>query len=544
MLRTVALSLVVALGACTTTSTTTTLAPSPGTTAPSTTTTEPELCPDVFCLVYTVSEGWFWSDGVAVTVDDFVHTLELLTGPDGLDSGNPGYDLITDHEVIGERTLLVSMSEVFAPWRTLFEVVYPAHAETDPILPGPTSGPFLLGSWVDDGDLILARNPRYTGPGSPGDLQELRFVVADGVREVVSGLLSGDYQVINPAPQDWMLEDLEASSDVVHDLTPGAYWEHITFNHDDGLLTQSFVREAIAAALDREGILDATVRKLDPGAGALGNTMWMIGSMNHQDNFDHRHDPDRAVSILTDNGCERGGDGVFVCAGSRVSFVWATTVGDSFRSEQLTRAAEMLATAGIEVSVWTLAPSVLFSTPIFFGNASVWQMMSFAWKAGADPFLAETLYTCAGDGPHGMGLLNAARYCSEEVEDLVLSARGILDPAERARVLNQADRMFLDDVAMIPLYQRPSLLAWADELVGPEANPWWGDLWNVGAWTGMSEVAVAIERMPASLTAMLADDTTQMIVRVLYLGAFRVTPEMEYVPVLVDSVEVIVRSTR
>lgn len=139
-------------------------------------------------------------------------------------------------------------------------------------------------------------------------------------------------------------------------------------------------------------------------------------------------------------------------------------------------------------------------------------MMSFAWKAGADPFLAESLYTCTGEGPHGMGLLNAARYCNPEVEDLVRSAVSILDPVERALVLNRADRIFLDDVAMIPLYQRPYLLA--------------------------------IDSMPGSLGAPVADDTSLAIMRALYLGAFMVTPDMEYVPVLVKDVETIVRGAR
>lgn len=369
MQRPVGLLLAIALAACTTTTSDTTPPTAPATTGRSTTTTTaPERCPDVFCLVYTVAPGSSWSDGTTVTSKDFIHTLELLTDTDGPESGNPGYELVTGFEAIDDDTFMVVMSEVFAPWRTLFEMVFPAHAPYDPVLPGPTSGPFSIAARPDETTLHLQRNSHYSGPDGSGTVQDLRFVVAEGVREAVSGLIRGDYHVINPAPQDWMVGDLASAGGVTHTITPGAYWEHITFHHDDPMLSRSFVREAIVAALDREGILDVTARTIDPDATALGNTMWMSGSGNYQDNFHPPHDVVRARSILEDNGCEEGGDGVFVCDGARLSFVWATTTGDALRTSQLNRASAALADAGIEVSIWTLAPSVVFSTPIFFGT--------------------------------------------------------------------------------------------------------------------------------------------------------------------------------
>jgi len=534
------LALVACTSAVTDTSTTTTSVETGPTTPPETTTTVPDPCPDVFCVVYTIRPDAVWSDGRPVTAEDFAFTLALFLDPQGPDPGNPGYTLVTGSEVIDDETFLIAMSVEFAAWRTLFENVYPAHAEYDPVMPGPTSGPFTLASWEEA--ITLERNVHYTAPDGGGDVESVRFEVADGVRAMVTGLSSGRFDVINPTPLDWVVEDVEGISGIQHSLIPGAYWEQISFNHSDPLLSLPWMREAIATALDRESVLNATVRALDPATTSLGNTVWMHGSSHYLDHFHVQHDPTGAVEILTGNGCVRGSDGIFVCDGIRASFIWATTVGDPDRSTQIDRGIEMLRGAGIEALPWRLSPSNLFSTPILYGDYRVWQMMSFAWKASADPFLGDSMYRCSGDGPHGMGLLNVARYCNDEVDQLIAVTSQIMDPLERADVYNQADQIYLEDVAVIPLYQRPSLLAWSSLLQGPLQNPWSTDTWNIGSWSGQSVVVFALAGEPASLTAPLpTDDAAALIMKALYLGAFSVTPDDEFVPALVSGAEVLVR---
>lgn len=533
--------LVAVVSACTsgtipTSSTTTAVVPST-----TTSTTLPDPCSDVFCVVYTIRPEAIWSDGRSVVADDFAFTLSLFLDPTGPNPGNPGYQLVTDFEVIDDATFLVALSEEFAAWRTLFDTVYPAHVEYDSVHPGPTSGPFQLVSWGED-EVVLSRSPVYVGPGDSGDIEEIRFVVSPGIRDMVVGFGTSVYDVIHPPPQDWILDEISGMSGVSYVTQPGPFWEQITFNHDDPLLAEPWIREAIVAALDREAILDDTVRTINPLAEPLGSTVWMEGSVHHRNLFDPAYDPERAVELLSDNGCSREASGPFVCNGRRVSFVWATTTGDPFRAAQLDRAVTSLSAVGIEVIPWRLAPSELFSTPILFGDHRVWQMLSFSWKASADPFLGDSMYQCTGDGPHGMGLLNVGRYCDAEVDRLIDATSRIMDPTERADIYNQADRLFLADHAMVPLYQRPSLLAWSSSLEGPAPNPWDTDLWNVGSWFGSTTVVVAIGEQPMSLSAPIpTDDGAALVMSALYRGAFMVTPDMQYLPSLVSGAEVLLR---
>ncbi|MCI0426176.1 MAG: hypothetical protein L0Z47_10100, partial [Actinobacteria bacterium] len=131
--------------------------------------------------------------------------------------------------------------------------------------------------------------------------------------------------------------------------------------------------------------------------------------------------------------------------------------------------------------------------------------------------------------------------CDEDVERLILATRTETDPQTRADLYNEADRLYLEDIAVIPLYQKPMLLAWVSDLTGPALNPGGTDLWNVGSWTGKSTVIVALEDEPESLAPLLAvDDASALVRSVLYQGAFMVTPTLEYVPALVETAEVMV----
>jgi len=115
------------------------------------------------------------------------------------------------------------------------------------------------------------------------------------------------------------------------------------------------------------------------------------------------------------------------------------------------------------------------------------------------------------------------------------------DPAERAETYNRAGRRYLEDRAVIPLYQKPRLMAWTSELQGPEPNyTLSSDLWNVASWTGKESIVVALTSEPADMNPVSeADDSANVILGALMYGAFGMSPSHEYVPALVESVDVI-----
>lgn len=537
--------------------TSTTIA-TPATTTSTTTavpTTAPETCPTVFCVVYHIRTDARWSDGVPVTANDFLFTHEMLTDPVRAPRTDGGYGLISTALAPDAKTAVFGFDEVYAPWRTLFPVVLPAHVldgvslSEDPLTAlQTTAGPFVLESWIEGDRIVLNRNRGYWASqdpvsGSPlGDIEEIQIVFPDSVRDMLAGLEDGEIDVAGPRPLAWMIEETASMDEVRFDLTPGPFWEHIDFNHDDPLLAQLWVRQVIDLAIDRGAILDATARMVDPDSTPLDSTVWPTNSSHYEPHYVDRFDPESAERALQDHHCEKLDDGIYSCQGRRMSFTWASSVGDEFRETQFELVRESLGSIGIEVVPRFMTPSELFSSEVAFGGPEVWQIINFAWKAGADPYLANGTYQCSGSAPNGFGALNVNRYCDEEVDHLISGTDLLTEPEDRAAAYNRADALYLDDLAVIPLYQKPVFLAWNATLRGPEPNISRAtDLWNVAAWTGKSTIVIALETEPEPADPLLPRDSDlALILAPLLHGAYGVSPGLEFVPVLVESTEIIV----
>lgn len=525
------------------------------TTAPvATVTTAPGPCLDgPFCVTYEIPPGATWSDGEPISAADYVHTLDLITDPVHGAGDQTGYQLITDIQAIGERGVLVTFSAVFPPWRNLFPFLLPAHEDVPYSEEGaPVNGPFLLEQWIAGERIVLRRNPAYWADVDPvsgaplGDVQELVFVFPKNVRDQLRGLERGEIDVINPRPLDWMIEDLTDMGETASfEVVPGEFWEHIDFNHDDPLLEQAWVREALTLAIDREAILDETVRLVDPDARPLDSTVYLANSVDYQDNFDQVYDPVAAESLLTDRFCEKGDDGIYSCQGRRMSFTWATTVGDEYREAIFEIVAASLEEVGIELTLQQRTPSELFSTGVFFGGPNVWQLINFSWRGDVDPYLANTTYYCRGDAPSGFGALNVNRYCDETVESLIKSTETLVDPDERVAYYNQADTLYLANRAIVPLFQKPELLAHTSALNGPRPNISRStDLWNVAAWRGMESVVVALDGEPDDLDPVhITSESERAVLSAMLQGAFGINPSLEFVPVLSGSAEAVMGAT-
>jgi len=526
--------------------TTTSVLPADTTTttiATTTTTLDERPCSAAFCVTYHIRPEAIWSDSEPVTSEDFVYTAEVFADPSNGGLVTIGYDLIETIEIVDDKTVIFGLSEVYGPWRTLFDIVLPAHV-ADPLNLSVTASAFRLQE-VEGDRIVLGRNSNFwsdvdPASGSPvGDVKKVAFITISAVRDRLSALESLEVDVIKPSPLDWVVEDLNKMTTSTNVVSSGPFWEHIDFNHDDPLLSEDWVREAIALGIDRERVLDETVRTVGPETGSLGNTIWMTNADVYASHYNIRFDPLRSEQILLDHSCVKADDGIYECQGQRMSFAWSTTVGDEFRVKTANLIQESLEEIGIEIDIQLRTPSDLFSNDVFFGGPEIWQIVNFSWKAGADPHLGNSIYYCSGGAPSGFGALNVNRYCNDEIEVLVRSTNSIVDSSQRADAYNEADRLYLDDLAIVPLYQKPSLLAWNVELSGPSPNMSRStDMWNLAAWVGPESIVIALATQPSLLDPVEPwNEDTSLVMRSLVSGAFSTTPSLEFVPVLIESAE-------
>ena len=360
------------------------------------------------------------------------------------------------------------------------------------------------------------------------------------MRSALSALERAEVDVVSMKPLDWIVEDVSEMEGVAYEAAPGSFWEHIDFNLDDPLLSQLWVRQMLATAIPRLDIIEETVRRVDPAAPVLDNTLWMTQAWAYSPHFSIESELETARRIMEDRFCELGSDGVYSCQGRRMSFVFAYAFGDPYRETVFRMIEDSLEQIGIELIERVVTPSALFSSEFFFGGPQTWQIMSFSWKASEDPGLSEEVFRCDGTAPSGFGSLNVTRFCDDEVELLLDAAAAAVEPEERASLFNQVDALYLGDVASVPLFQKPEFMAWSAALRGPQMNMSSAtDLWNIGDWTGKEAIIVSLEEEPLSLDPLSPQGRSAEMVKAALLGsAFQPTPDLAYQPDLVESAEV------
>jgi peptide/nickel transport system substrate-binding protein len=527
-----------------------------------TTTTAPEAvegdCPDAFCVKYNIHPDAAWADGEPVTATDFAFTYETIMN-DQLDiTSREGYNKMSGFEVVDDKTFVAQFSELYAPWQTMFSAILPAHElEAKPFnsywddIITLGSGPFVMTEWTPTERIVLERNANYwaseeRASGQPlGDVQTINIVFLEDSQTQIQALRGQEIDMFYPQPQVSLVEEVDGIEGVEWEAGLGPVWEHIDFNHTDPLLAQKFVRQAIVQGIDRDAITEAVVRPIAADAQPLNNSVWLNTSSNYEDHLtQYPYDPVAAEAHLTDNGCTKGSDGVYECDGQRLSFNWATTAGNEGRELQFALAQANLAEIGIEVNAAFGPASEVFADEHFYGDSSVWQIFNFAWVGSPDPAGGNTLYYCEGDAPTGFGGSNDLQYCNEEVDALIKQTDTEVDPAARAALYNEADALWLEEVPLLPLYQKPTFFAWNSAIVGPQDNATQiGPFWNIGAWTGKELVTFGADQEPESMQIFEPDGNlfaAGLIATSILEGAYTVLPDFSYKEVLITSAEPIV----
>jgi ABC-type transport system substrate-binding protein len=439
-----------------------------------------------FTLTYHIRPEARWSDGVPITGQDFLFTHEAIvehSAPDAMERTE-----VRSVRAVDAKTVKVVLRSRLAGWRGLFGSILPQHALRgedlatvwkdrieNPKTGRPIgSGPFLVERWDRGRQLTLVRNPRYWGP-HPAYLD--RIVVRFGVdgAELAEEFRKGQLDVVARfAPGSFpSLRQLPGVKTVP---MPSSSFDHFELRIGPGghpALRNRLVRRALAFGIDRGLMTRAVPGEIDPTARPLESAVFTKSSRYYRPNWSvYRYRPTEARRLLEQAGCRRGADGVFACAGERLSLRFATPViVGGLRPEVIRLAQSQLRQVGIEVVPVFAAPPVFFNQILPKGD---FDAVLLGLGAGPAP-TPKPLFGCGGP-------LNSMGYCQRLVTRELDQADRILDVGEQARVLNRVDVQLAKDVPLIPLYEQPqwgglrsSVRGFAPSAVDPLTNAenWW-----------------------------------------------------------------------
>jgi peptide/nickel transport system substrate-binding protein len=439
-------------------------------------------------VTYRIRRDATWSDGTPIGAEDFSYLWRQSNGSDKrVDvSSTVGYQDI--RSVAGSadgKTVTVVFARPFAEWRSLFANLLPSHyvkrraggwdkGLADDPQQIPSGGPFRIASHARSRSLTLERNPRYWGPRAHLDRIVFRFM--DDIAAQADALRSGEVDVIYPRPHVDLVRRVQRLPGVGSEVRFGLSFEHLTFNLGNPLLADLAVRQAIALAIDRQQLLDRTVGQFSSSARVLGNRIWLVGQPAYEDHSGGygRGNVAAAADVLSRAGWIKGADGIWAKDGRKLRLRFSTVMDDPLRVEAGVLLQDQLGKAGIALKIEKVPVNVLFGDRLPDGN---FDLVEFGWLG--NPYSVSSsrdVYVTRGTGNYG-------RFADPEVDALFEQATAALDPERSAALANQIDRKLWEGLPSIPLFQRPTFIAWRATLRNVTENPSSeGPLWNAEAW--------------------------------------------------------------
>ncbi len=445
-------------------------------------------------LTYYIRKQAKWNDGVPVTAKDFTFTLQTIMNQKYDIVSRNGYDLISGTKVSGGgKVVTFTFKKPYADWKDLFSpYVLPQHALAgadfstvwndgivNPKSGKPISdGPFVLTQWQKGSQITEVRNPSWWGPHKPY-LNSIIFRFLTNTNTEIQQVRGGEVDAIYPQPQ-LALAELRSASGLVVRSSLGSTWEHVDIQQGpkgNPLAKNLWVRQALILSLDRNAVLKALFGSPNPGLQVLQNVLYFNNFPQYKAHWTKwNYNPTRANQILTSHGCKKGGDGIYSCNGTRLTFQFESTRGNKLREFAFTIMQDIWKKNGIEVTDNFKPASIAFGQDLVQGN---YDLFMFAWVGTPDPSGNTPIWSC----PNAGGTQNYMSYCNTKVTRLLKQGDVTLKAKTRAAVVNSADAAMANDIPTIPLYQKPTFLVFHNYVKGMRDNPTnQGPTYNAEDW--------------------------------------------------------------
>ncbi|MBR0666850.1 ABC transporter substrate-binding protein [Roseomonas hellenica] len=310
------------------------------------------------------------------------------------------------------------------------------------------TGPYRMLRWTPNDRLELVRNPLYWGAPAAWDQIAIRPIPNDAAR--LAALLSGDVGLIDKVPLNDVAR-LRGDARIrlfVHDgnrsmfLVPDVARETSPFVMGadgrplpDNPLRDARVRRAISLAINRRALAERAMEGFASPAdqpvpagmfGWAGETG--VGA----------YDPATARHLLAEAGYSQGFRMTLHCSNGRY-------VNDR---QTCLAVVQMLSRIGIQAQAEAEPQSVFYTRMARF-DAS---LMLNGWGSYGDSLqvLRQALHSV--DAARGYGAFNRGHYANPEVDRLIETAARTIEDGPRERLQQQAMRIAMTDLAVIPLY--------------------------------------------------------------------------------------------
>lgn len=415
-----------------------------------------DISEDGLTWTFTLREA-SWSDGKAVTAEDFAFAFRRLLHPEfgasyafmlfaiqNAEQVNKGEMPLETLgiEVLDERTLRLQLHKPMPPFASMLahwtafplprHVVQAAGAETrrDVGWLRPDTfvgnGPFVLKTWEDEARIVLEKNPVYWDAGSIR-LSGAEFLPFTDPGAEERAFRSGEIHLTYSLPRHRLPHYQEKAPEV---LRVDPYLESVVYavNLKHEALQDLRVRQALSLALDRSAITSSVLY----GVREPANHYVPPGIPGYQSSGRLTENQERAKQLLEEAGYPQG-EGI-----PRIRLMYPSGQDTQRVAEVIQQ--QWLGTLGVRIEIENVERRTYFSRR----RERDFDLCYFGWVGDyVDPLTYLGLWmTGAGN--------NLAGWSDGGYDALLVQAAN--DPDRRAELLDQAEQRLLEDLPVIPLY--------------------------------------------------------------------------------------------
>lgn len=295
------------------------------------------------------------------------------------------------------------------------------------------TGPFILKSWKRDQERVMEKNPDYFVEGLP-HLDGIQTTVLPDAQAQIAALRSGKLDMISSlSTEKRQVDQLLSQIDGLQLRTEkGITQTRVFMNAAEGPFSKVGVRLAVAAAIDKEGMIKA----LRSGGTLTGPiTPTLFGAMA-QDEVDEllKYDPEKAKELLAEAGYPDG-------------FSADLVVTDGY-GETILREAQWIQEDLGKIGIKLTIDQQDYATYV----SSTWPETKYDIMYGLQtPMLTADEYLTTEYA--STGTRNWSRVEDPELDRMIAAQRVITDDAEREKALQDVERYIMENVSTpLPLY--------------------------------------------------------------------------------------------
>lgn len=450
-----------------------------------------DLSSDKRTIIFYMNPNAKWSDGQAVTADDVAWTFNWLASKDYNDVIQGPYQMIVSYiegfdevsqgkaktmsgiKVSDPHMIEITLAKPYAGALAIFGQgiqILPKHIwehvpanQYKTAMQDPKNligdGPYVISKIVRGQSITLVKNPNYYG-GKP----HIDTIIWKVVNNHIAAGQMKNGEIDEVADIDPLDVPIYKSLSNVHIFEyPGLYYQYLGYKLNNPILKDKTVRQAIAYAIDRKGIIAGLLK----GHGDVLNTpiyttSWANPPAEQVNTYEYN--PDKTKKMLDAAGYKVGANGFRTDKnGNPFELALAYPIGNKVREKSAPIIAKELQAVGLNVKL--VAPKDFASFADEVKNDKDIDLWLMGWGGSIDP--DQNGYWSKNSS------YNYYHFDNPLEEALVTDAVSgkAFDPEYRKQVMWKWAKLMNDELPQLPLYGERNIFVWNTRLHGVQEFP-------------------------------------------------------------------------